>query len=412
MLNRILAILFVLATINVSAQTINKTVYIIADGIPADVIERLDLPNIKRIAKEGTYKRMHVGGDKGTYNQTPTISAVGYNSLLTGTWVNKHNVPDNDIKEPNYNYQHIFKLFKAQYPQKKTAIFSSWTDNRTKLLGYDLSATGNFKVDRYFDGYELDTLRFKHDKVKNYMHQIDEQVINEAASTIKNEAPDLSWVYLEYTDDMGHMYGDSPQLEAAVKMLDEQLGKLYAAIESRKKLHKENWLFVITTDHGRDEKTGKGHGGQSLRQRTTWVVSNQALSNKYASYYEPAIVDIMPTIARFMNVNLHADVAREVDGTPLIGPVSVVNATVNYIQGKIDVSWTALEDKGKVKIWLATTNNFKTGGKDDYKLLAGVPVNDCHALIDVKNFPSTFYKIVLEAPYNVLNRWIVLDGQK
>jgi predicted AlkP superfamily pyrophosphatase or phosphodiesterase len=412
MLKQLLSLLFLLVSINVSAQTVNKIVYIIADGIPADVIERLDLPNINRIAKEGTYKRMHVGGDKGTYNQTPTISAVGYNSLLTGTWVNKHNVPDNDIKEPNYNYQHVFRLFKAQYPQKKTAIFSSWTDNRTKLLGYDLTATGNFKVDKYFDGYELDTVHFKHDRGRSYMHLIDERVVSEAASTLQKEAPDLSWVYLEYTDDMGHMYGDSPQLEAAIKMLDDQIGKLYAAIESRQKAHKENWLFIITTDHGRDEKTGKGHGGQSARQRTTWVVSNQPLLNKYASYYEPAIVDIMPTITRFMNINIPADVAREIDGTPLTGPVSIVNATVNYIQGKIDVSWTSLEDQGDVKVWLAITNNFKTGGKDDYKLFAEVPISNHHVLLDVKNYQSSFYKIVLEAPNNTLNRWIVLDGPK
>ncbi len=404
--------LFMAITLNTQAQIKNKTLYVIADGIPADVLERLDLPNIKRIAKEGTYSRMHVGGDKGTYNQTPTISAVGYNSLLTGTWVNKHNVPDNDIKDPNYNYPTIFKLFKDQYPQKKTAIFSSWLDNRTKLLGYDLPQTGNFKVDKYFDGYELDTARFKHDRVKNYMHLIDEQVISDAVATVKTDAPDLSWVYLEYTDDMGHLYGDSPQMEAAVRMLDQQIGKLYAAIEQRQKQHKENWLFVMTTDHGRDEKTGKGHGGQSTRQRTTWVVSNQKLNNKYATYYQPAIVDIMPSIARFMNINIPLIIAQEIDGTAMIGPVSITNANLNFIQSNIDASWTALETAGKVKIWLTTTNNVKTGGKDDYKLVAEVPVVDGHALIDVKNLPSSFYKVVLEAPNNTVNRWLVMETQK
>ena len=76
----------------------------IADGISADVIERLDPPALKSISEVGGYARAHVGGEKDGYSQTPTISAVGYNSLLTGTWVNKHNVWDNDIAEPNYSY--------------------------------------------------------------------------------------------------------------------------------------------------------------------------------------------------------------------------------------------------------------------------------------------------------------------
>lgn len=82
---------------------------------------------------------------KGGYSETPTISAVGYNSLLTGTWVNKHNVFGNDIKAPNYNYPTIFRLFKNQFPNKKTAVFSTWEDNRTKLIGENLDATGKIK---------------------------------------------------------------------------------------------------------------------------------------------------------------------------------------------------------------------------------------------------------------------------
>ena len=98
----ILLFSFLIATSSLHAQNkTRKSIFIIADGIPADVIEKLDLPNFKKIAKEGGFARALVGGEKGGYTETPTISAVGYNSVLTGVWVNKHNVWGNDIVAPN-----------------------------------------------------------------------------------------------------------------------------------------------------------------------------------------------------------------------------------------------------------------------------------------------------------------------
>ncbi|OOQ57168.1 alkaline phosphatase family protein [Mucilaginibacter pedocola] len=394
-------------------QKTRKALFIIADGIPADVIEKLATPNLAAIAKQGAYLRAHVGGEKAGYSQTPTISAVGYNSLLTGTWVNKHNVWDNDIAKPNYSYPTIFRLFKNQYPDKKIAVYSSWLDNRTKLVGDGMDATGKIKVDYHADGFELDTINFKHDKESAYMHRIDEKVIAEASAGIKTNAPDLSWVYLEYTDDMGHRYGDSPQYYDAIKMMDAQVGKIWEAIQYRQSKFNEDWLIFITTDHGRDEKTGKNHGGQSARQRSTWMVTNAKGFNDYEKYYYPGIVDIMPTIVRFMNINIPVNFAREIDGTPLTGPVSVAIPTANLVQGNIDISWKALSKGEKVKIWVAATNNFKDGGKaDEYKLLAELPIEQEHALVSVKNTPSAIYKVVIEGKNNSINSWVVNEEKK
>ena len=59
-----------------------KVVFVIVDGIPADVIERVPTPAIDAIAAVGGYGRATVGGPIGTVGETPTISAPGYMSLF------------------------------------------------------------------------------------------------------------------------------------------------------------------------------------------------------------------------------------------------------------------------------------------------------------------------------------------
>src|SRR5665647_2833324 len=79
----IFCILFMLVASYAEAQQkTKKAVFIIVDGVPADVIEKLPTPNLHSIAKQGGYTRAYVGGEKGAYSETPTISAVGYNLSL------------------------------------------------------------------------------------------------------------------------------------------------------------------------------------------------------------------------------------------------------------------------------------------------------------------------------------------
>lgn len=298
-------------------QKDRKVVFILLDGIPADVLEATSTPFLDDIASMGGYTRAYVGGEKGGATESPTISAVGYNSLLTGTWANKHNVWGNGIKAPNYDHWSIFRAAKEHDPNLKTAIFSTWLDNRTKLIGEGLPETNNLKMDYAFDGFELDTVRFPHDAEREYIMNIDELVANEAEDYIQKNGPDLSWVYLEYPDDMGHRYGDSPQMTRAVELADAQVGRIWKSVQVREAMHNEEWLIVITTDHGRTAANGKGHGGQSDRERTTWIVTNYPdLSPSF--YQNPGIVDIMPSIINYMRLDIPRKIEEGIDGKAFI----------------------------------------------------------------------------------------------
>lgn len=302
--------------LNAAAQ--RKALFVIVDGIPFDVVQKLDLPNLKKLTgKKGIVPTL-VGGEKESKTESPTISAVGYNTVLTGVWANKHNVWDNDIAAPNYSYPSIFRVFKDQYPAGKIGIFSSWLDNRTKLAGEGKTETANLKFDFHFDGLEYDTVQFPHDKEKLYMKRIDEKVAETAARSIINNAPDLSWVYLEFTDDMGHRYGDSKIFYDAVKHADSLIGILIDAIEYRQKTNKEEWLMIVTTDHGRDAQTGRDHGGQSPREKAGWIATNAENTTEIFKKGKSKLVDIFPTIAQYLKISFSEKIANQLEGRSFI----------------------------------------------------------------------------------------------
>ncbi|MES2796145.1 MAG: alkaline phosphatase family protein [Bacteroidota bacterium] len=304
--------LFLLFGLNIFAQK-KKVLVILVDGIPFDVFQKVKTPNLNEISTKGAFGKAYVGGEKGGKTESPTISAVGYNSMLTGTWANKHNVWGNGIEAPNYTYPTFFKLARDSKPFLKLGIFSTWQDNRTKLLGEGLAATNQLMLDYKFDGYELDTLRFPHQSKVHYIKQIDSVVTERTVETIKEKSPDLSWVYLEYTDDMGHKYGDSPEFYDAIENVDKLIGKIYSAIKYREKNFKENWLIIVTTDHGRDAKTGKNHGGQSDRERETWIATNK--KPKKARFENGlAVVDILPSVVEFLKIKIPLSVKQNLEG--------------------------------------------------------------------------------------------------
>lgn len=393
-------------TLSTRKKKTPKAVFIIVDGIPADVIEHVNPPTLQEIKDTGGYTRSYVGGIRNSYNQTPTISAPGYMSLITGTWGNKHNVWDNDVAAPNYHYWNIFRIVEETKPALHTAIFSTWQDNRTKLLGEGDEQAGSLLLDYKFDGMELDTLKYPHDNESNYIHEIDEAVSQEAARYISTEGPDVSWVYLQYTDDMGHRFGDSPRFHDAIKKADLQIKRIWEAINSREQKYEEEWLLIVTTDHGRDVSTGKNHGGQSDRERTTWIVTNKSSVNERFRR-SPAVVDILPSILNYLGVSIPDDVQRELDGVSFIGDIDLADLRAVKTGDSISLQWKnfSVNKSAKAEVLFTTTNHYSDGSSDKYQSAGEVHLSQ-ERFSFAMGSDDTFIKVIVKAPHHYANVWI------
>lgn len=383
-----------------------KVVFVVLDGIPSQDLERVATPNMDHIASQGGYARAYTGGEVGGASESPTISAVGYNTLLTGTWAHKHQVWDNDIESPNYQYWTIFRYLREARPDAKLAIFSTWQDNRTKLLGENLLQTNFLRLNQSLDGLELDTLRYPHDPEHHYISQIDQKVAEEAATFLATQGPDLTWVYLQYTDDMGHRHGRSTQLDAAIQKADAQVGLIWQAIQQRQQKG-EDWQLWVTTDHGRKEPDGKDHGGQSHAERGIWISTNaQGLNARFHSG-QAALVDVLPSMVRFFNLVVPEHQEWELDGVPLTGPLSLSNLTL-LGRGKNQLlTWTPGTQSETLSVYWSPTDHFGEGGSDEYFLVGEVSSDVMQYALPPDLGKKSFFKVLVVGKYHSANTWRV-----
>lgn len=83
---------------------------------------------------------------------------------------------------------------------------------------------------------------------------------------------------LEFTDHAGHDTGFGNQNEAYIQgcKYDDAYGyDIIKTIEARSTYQQEDWLIIISTDHG---GTKTSHGGQTAFERMTWLACNKAIN--------------------------------------------------------------------------------------------------------------------------------------
>jgi predicted AlkP superfamily pyrophosphatase or phosphodiesterase len=228
----------------VAADPAKKVLYIGIDGTRFDAIEKAETPSLDGLVKDGIHSpTCLILGDR--YRKNDTISGPGWSSILTGVWADKHGVHNNTFVGRNYTeYPHFFARLKEVRPSAKTASFVTWEPIHKFVvsaadvsLNFEQKEHGILDYDRY-----------------------DNQATDAAARHLTEADPDAVFLYLGQVDVAGHAKGFHPTVPdyiAAIERADQLVGRAVAAVKGRKTYAEEDWLILVTSDHG---GKGTGHG--------------------------------------------------------------------------------------------------------------------------------------------------------
>lgn len=207
--------------------------------------------------------------------------------MLTGVWSDKHGVKDNTFKGKQYDkYPDFLTRLEKINPKFNTYAAANWEPLLTTLSGGPL-ISDNIDVKLAFKGTEAEN---------------DERIADVTSHYLAHEDVDAAFVYFGEVDEMSHAHNPfSIQYTRALEHVDKYIGQIMEAIRSRPSYAQEDWLILISTDHGHVDKGG--HGGNSPIEKTIFFLANgpavdpQKLNN-------PEIVDVGITALAHLGVKV------------------------------------------------------------------------------------------------------------
>ncbi len=291
-----------------------RVLFIGIDGCRADALvaamDRGMAPQMKKLSEgEGGLltRQFYAGGELGTPTHQPTVSGPGWTSLLTGVWMNKHGVKDNGFLGARLQaFPHFMRRIKEMQPTSWCASFADWPPIHTKIADGSRMGDAEF-LDAKFTATPDAARHFIDNPEK------DIEVRDEALKTLRTQNPDVMFVYFGQVDEFGHgatdsranFSPDSTLYLNAISHVDSHVGELIRAMHARPKFAEEDWLVLITTDHG---GRGNSHGGDSEVERNIWLIASASQLPREKLLNEPVPqTALVPMIYQHLGITPKAE---------------------------------------------------------------------------------------------------------
>lgn len=245
-------------------KTEKKVMVLGYDGFRRDVMElrmRQESGAISLLSKEGSVYLTYAGGDQ---NQQATSTAPGWTSILTGVWAQEHGVYDNGDTKPANVDTCLTKAARAGYA---AAFVASWPDHFTTTYVTDLIHA------------DLEALDVRYAQMIDDAGTLAQVLMYVTKDTLKKDPqqdPDVIFAIFDESDETGHRIGFGPaypQYLESCALVDAWGQEIITAIKERISYEQEEWLILLTTDHGGIDS---GHGNDHIEETSTFLIRYQS----------------------------------------------------------------------------------------------------------------------------------------
>lgn len=278
-----------------SGERTPRVLLIGIDGVRPDVLAEVATPVMDSLAAGGWYTAE-------ARTTTPTVSGPAWSSILTGVWPAKHGVLDNGFEGRRYEeYPAFLTLAEVHRPELGTFAALDWMP-LASLEGGGPVLTDALDTLVAVDGYEFGWA------------EADSMIAARAAKHLASAEVDAAFVYLGNPDETSHRHGSiGDEYRDAIALSDRHVGWLMEALRTRPAYEREDWLVLVSTDHGRREDGG--HGGDSPEEMTIFILASGPSTGGWsaAGSRPDYIVDVPVTALHHLGIPAGSDL----DGIPL-----------------------------------------------------------------------------------------------
>lgn len=277
-----------------AARAAARTPKVLAIGLDGAMLGRIKdatAPNLDALMASGLTSGSAIYANP----LAPTVSGPGWSTVITGVWPDKHGVKDNSFTGSKFSqYPDFLTRIETAKPALSTYAVASWSPVTDTIF--------SSKVDT---------------RVSTPAAEYDTGTTSRAVAELRNGNRDAVFVHLDNIDHAGHSHGAaSQQYLDAVRTADTQIGQLVAAVTSRASYALEDWLIMVTADHGHTD--AGGHGGSSAGERQTFLIASGGGISAGSVRHDIKMPDLAASALAHLGIAISP--SWNLDGRPLQQP--------------------------------------------------------------------------------------------